>query len=80
MTQDLIDFAGISQEERSHDSRVDQHGAVIFDWNEAPDQEQNLRQPVEWEPAEDDVGEEFDNREGGEHHPVGQPLRVVLLS
>lgn len=40
---------------------VDDHWSVSFNWKEAPDEEDNLGQPVKGEPTEDDVREEFDS-------------------
>lgn len=34
---------------------------------------------VEWEPGEEDVGKELGHTEDSVHHPVGQPLGVVVF-
>ena len=57
----LIDMRTISQEEGTNESMVDDHWSVSFNWKEAPDEEDNLGQPVKGEPTEDDVREEFDS-------------------
>ncbi len=38
-----------------------------------------LYDPVEWDPRDERVGEEFSSWDEGEHDPVCEPLRVVLL-
>ena len=39
----------------------------------------HLEEGVEGNPEQEDVGEELDQREGAVHHPVGQPLGIVIL-
>lgn len=38
-----------------------------------------LGQPVEWEPRQEHVGEEFTHGEQGKDNPVGQPACVIFL-
>ena len=39
----------------------------------------HLCQEVEWYPSKEDVCEVFNDTERSVHHPIGQPLRVVIL-
>ena len=43
-----------------------------------PDDSKGLESVVEGEPVEDNVDEALDEGEESEHHPVSQPLHVVL--
>ena len=38
-----------------------------------------LEKEVEGHPGEDTVSEELNDTEEGEHHPVGEPLGVIVL-
>lgn len=38
-----------------------------------------LAQPVQWEPTENNIGEELEDTEGGKHNPVGQPASVIIF-
>lgn len=67
------------QESGSYELVVEELGSVEPEREEAPDQEDALEHPVERDEGEDEIREELDDAEGCEHHPVGEPDRVVLL-
>lgn len=64
---------------RFDDTVVDEFWSIPGDWHEAPYQEQALSQPVEWEPWQEQIREEFTNREQGKDNPVGQPACVIFF-
>jgi len=67
--------------EQGQDNLVIYDGSSIaIQRGHAPDQEGDLAEPVEGNPASDEVSEVFDNREGSEDHPVGEPLGVVRFA
>ena len=59
------------------DAVVDDGGALHG--RHAPQQEGVLDEPVEGDPADEEVREELEAGEEGEDDPVHQPLRVVRL-
>ena len=58
---------------------IDDGSSIAIQRGHAPDQEGDLAEPVEGNPASDEVSEVFDDRESSEDHPVGEPLRVVVF-
>ena len=58
---------------------VNHDASVILDGSHAPDEENALDQPVEWDDLADVEREELDDREGRENHPISQPFGVVCL-
>lgn len=38
-----------------------------------------LEEPVEWHPPEEQVEAELENWEEAEHHPIGEPLSVIVF-
>jgi len=75
-----VDGRGVLLEERQNYLGVDDSGAVVVDGSHAPDHEQALAQPVEGNPASNEVSEVLQDGEKGEDHPVCEPLGVVPLS
>ena len=59
---------------------IDDGSSIAIQRGHAPYQEGDLAEPVEGNPASDEVSEVFDNREGSEDHPVGEPLGVVRFA
>ncbi|GIY18989.1 hypothetical protein CEXT_681361 [Caerostris extrusa] len=69
----------MGQENRVDEPVVDKLGPIQAERHEAPDKEYAFQQPVKGNQGQNEVGEELDEREGGEDHPVGQPASVVFL-
>ena len=67
----------VLEEVGQDDPPVDDRGALQR--GHAPQEEDALDQPVEGHPTHQDVGEELQHGEEREHHPVHQPLGVVVL-
>lgn len=65
------------QEVRSDDFAVQDEAAVVGDRSHAPDEEDALQEPVEWNHSGDVQREELKDREASVDHPVGQPLGVI---
>ena len=59
---------------------IDDGSSIAIQRGHAPDQEGDLAEPVEGNPASDEVSEVFDDRESSEDHPVGEPLGVVRFA
>jgi len=75
----VVDERLVLVEEGQDDAVVDHAGPVGLERGHAPDEEETLAEPVEGDPANQEVGEELEEGEEGEDNPVGQPLGVVLL-
>jgi len=67
------------QDEWADELSVQEVGSVPWHGWEAPDEEAALKEPVERNPEEENVTEELHEVEAGVHHPVGQPLCVVIF-
>lgn len=67
------------QEVWPDDFGVHDDAAVVVDGRHAPDEEDALQEPVEWNHLGDVQREELEDREAGEDHPVSQPFGVVAL-
>ena len=48
-------------------------------WKVEVQQEEPFCEPVDWEVASNNVGEEFEDVEQSEYGPVGQPLCIIFL-
>lgn len=57
------------KKERVASECVNQHRQVVF----------YLCKPIEWKPAKDEIGEEFNDTEEGKHYPVGEPTGIILF-
>ena len=58
---------------------VDDDGSVLLDGGHAPEEEDELGGVVEGEPPQDHVYEELTESDVTVHHPVDQPLSVVIF-
>jgi len=58
---------------------VDNHGPIGLYWQETPNEEDNLDQPIKGEPTKDNVGKELSSCKEGIYNPVCQPLLVVFM-
>lgn len=47
-------------------------------WKTEVEEEDGLKDPVEWNPVEDGSGPELDHREASVDNPVGQVLGVIV--
>lgn len=74
-----IDSRLVAQEHGSDQLVVDDERPVC-ERIEAPDEESDFGQPVEGEPAQDQVREELEQTEERVHDPVREPLRVVVTA
>ena len=59
---------------------IDDCSSIAVQRRHAPDQEGDLAEPVEGDPASDEVSEVLDDGEGGKYDPVGEPLGVVSFT
>lgn len=72
-------FGQVREEYRSDEAVVDELGSVQAAGDHTPYEEDALEKPVEGDEKQDEIREELDERQRREHHPVGQPERVVFL-
>jgi len=79
LLQGGVDGGGMLLEEWEDYLGVDDSRAVVVDGGHAPDHEQALAEPIEGNPASNEVSEVFNDGEESEDHPVSEPLRVVSL-
>ncbi len=77
LLHDIVDHVLVLEEIGQDDALVDDGRALHG--RHAPQEEGALDQPVEGDPADEELGEEFTDGEGGEDDPVHEPLRVVVL-
>jgi len=74
-----LELSEVREEVGSDELVVDELGSVEAPGKEAPDEEDALEEPVEGDEGDQEVGEELDDAQRREHHPVGQPEGVVVL-
>lgn len=67
------------QDEWPDELCVQEVGSIPWHRGEAPHQEAALKEPVERNPEEENVTKELNQVEAGVHHPVCQPLGVVIF-
>lgn len=79
LVEGLVHLVLVFEEERSQDAVVDLDRAVVAAGNHAVYQEPALAEGVEGYPEEEDIAEELEDREGAVHHPVCQPLGIVVF-
>jgi len=77
LIDDPVDGGLVGPEPWQDDGAIDLLGSL--EGRHAPDEEDALGEPVEGDPAHQDVGEKLQDGEASEDHPVHQPLRVVIL-
>lgn len=75
----IVNFRLVLHEDWLDQAVVDDFRAIPGHGEEAPHQEQTLGQPVEGEPGEKKVREEFTHGEKCEDNPVGEPTSVIFL-
>lgn len=76
----LVHLLLVFEHEGLDDVVVDSNGAVVGGGHHAVHEEQALNKPVEGDPEEEDVCEEFEQCEGAVDDPVGEPLSVIVLA
>jgi len=69
----------MGQEDGADKPVVDELRSIESPWHKAPDQEDALKKPVEWNQEQDEIWEKLDEAQWGENDPIGQPESVVLL-
>lgn len=67
------------QEVWPNDLVVQKHGSVVLNGSHAPNVENALQQPVEWNHLGDEYWEEFKGGEDREKNPVGEPFGIITL-
>lgn len=77
LAQRGVNLAVVGEEEALDVVPVEVHGAIV-DGAEAPDEEDNLSEPVEGEPTEEPSAEEVKEAEERKDYPVCEPLHVVV--
>jgi hypothetical protein len=73
-------FDQVWQESGSDKFVVDEFGSVEPPGQETPDEEHTLEHPVERDEGEDEIGEELDDAQSSENHPIRQPDCVIVFA
>lgn len=78
LPQRAIDLGLIAQNDRPNELEIQllsshRHRQIQIQQHHAFDK------PIKWEPADEEIRREFNYVENCEHHPIGQPLRIVTF-
>jgi len=68
------------QDERADELCVQEVGSIPWHICEAPDKETALKEPVEWNPKEEDIREKLHKMEATVDNPICQPLCVIIFA